>query len=196
MIRCSLCWLFSLACLSLAVAQEQEPAAMPYTDVIKRLDAAISYEVETKNLPSFSIALVDGQQTVWSQGYGFQDAQRSVPATADTIYRVGSISKLFTDIAAMQLVERGELDLDAPVSQYLPNFKPHNPFDKPITVRQLLSHQTGLVRESPVGNYFDPTEPSLAATVESLNSTSLVYEPGGKTKYSNAALAVVGRDDE
>lgn len=162
------------------------------TEVINRLDRAIRYEVESKNLPSFSIALVDGDRTVWSKGYGFQDVEKSKSATADTIYRVGSISKLFTDIAAMQLVEQGKLDLEAPVSDYLPDFKPHNLFGKPITVGQLLSHQTGMVRESPVGNYFDPDEPTLAATVESLNETALVYEPGSKTKYSNAALAVVG----
>ena len=113
-------------------------------------------------------------------------------ATADTVYRVGSVSKLFTDIALMQLVERGKVDLDAPVTRYLPDFRPRNPFGKPITLRQLMSHRSGLVREPPVGSYFDPTEPSLAATIESLDRTPLVYPPGTRTKYSNAALAAIG----
>jgi serine beta-lactamase-like protein LACTB len=102
------------------------------------------------------------------------------------------VSKLFTDIAVMQLVEQGKLDLDAPVTAYLPDFKPRNPFNKPISLRQLMAHRSGLVREPPVGNYFDPTNPSLEATVRSLNETELVYEPGTKTKYSNAGIAVVG----
>ncbi len=115
-----------------------------------------------------------------------------MPATADTVYRVGSVSKLFTDLAIMQLVERGVLDLDAPITKYLPDFKPGNPYDKPITLRQMMAHRSGLVREPPVGNYFDPTGPSLAKMVQSLNQTQLVYEPETKTKYSNAAVATVG----
>jgi serine beta-lactamase-like protein LACTB len=92
----------------------------------------------------------------------------------------------------MRLVERGALDLDAPVKKYLPDFKPANPFGKDVTLRQLMTHRSGLVRESPVGNYFDPTGPSLAKTVRSLNQTELVYEPETKIKYSNAGIAAVG----
>src|SRR6185369_4037064 len=92
----------------------------------------------------------------------------------------------------MRLVEQGVLSLDAPVTDYLPDFQPRNPFGKPITLRHLMAHRSGLVREPPAGNYFDPTNPSLAKTVESLNRTSLVLEPGAKTKYSNAAIATVG----
>lgn len=102
------------------------------------------------------------------------------------------MSKLFTDVAVMQLVEQGELSLDAPVTEYLPDFAPQNPFEVPITLRQLMSHRAGLVREPPAGHYFDPSEPTLRDTVASLNGTSLVYEPGTHTKYSNAGIAVVG----
>jgi len=163
-----------------------------YTVAIARLKEAIKYEVETKQLPAFSISLVDGKKRVWAEGYGFQDSEKMAPATADTVYRVGSVSKLFTDIAVMQLVDETKLDLDAPVQTYLPEFAPANPFDVPITLRRLMSHRSGLVRESPVGNYFDPDEPTLAETVASLNHTKLVYEPETKTKYSNAAISVVG----
>lgn len=166
--------------------------ATDYTAAIERLEAAIRYEVEQKRLPAFSMALIDFDRVVWAEGFGFQDAAQQHPATAETIYRVGSVSKLFTDIAILQLVEEGKLDLEAPLQNYLPEFRPANPFGTPLTLRQLMSHRSGLVRESPVGNYFDPLEPSLAATVASLNQTSLVYEPETKTKYSNAAIAVVG----
>ena len=105
---------------------------------------------------------------------------------------MGSVSKLFTDIAIMQLVERGQLDLDAPVTRYLPDFHPRNSFGAPITVRELMSHRAGLVREPPVGSYFDSTEPSLAEVVKSLNTTELVYSPGTHTKYSNAGDTVAG----
>ncbi len=167
-------------------------APADYAPVIEKLKTAVRYEVEQKQLPAFSISLVDKDRIVWAEGFGFQDANRKVPATAETVYRVGSVSKLFTDIAVMQSAEDGKLDLDAPVQTYLPEFRPKNPHGIPITLRQLMSHRSGLVRESPVGHYFDPDEPSLADTVASLNQTSLIYKPETKTKYSNAAIAVVG----
>lgn len=164
-----------------------------YSRAIEKLKAAVRHEVDQKQLPAFSISLVDGNDLIWAAGFGFQDQKQQVPATEQTVYRVGSISKLFTDIAVMQLVEQGKIDLDARVQTYLPEFKPANPFGGEISVLQLMTHRSGLVRESPVGNYFDPTEPTLAETVASLNQTSLVYPPGTKTKYSNAAIAVVGK---
>src|SRR5579864_6339044 len=172
-----------------------EPVVEPaknYQAIADRLTAFIEREVRAKKLPALSIALVDDQHIVWARGFGFADPQAKVPATAETIYRVGSVSKLFTDLAVMRLVERGVLDLDAPITSYLLSFKPENPFDKPITLRQMMAHRSGLVREPPVGNYFDPITPSLDKTVDSLKKTRLVYKPETKTKYSNAAIATVG----
>jgi CubicO group peptidase (beta-lactamase class C family)/D-alanyl-D-alanine dipeptidase len=163
-----------------------------YAAVAGALQPFIEREMAEKHLPALSLVLVDDQQIVWAQGFGFANPDRKLPATAGTIYRAGSVSKLFTDIGIMQLVERGELDLDAPVTRYLADFHPKNPFGKPITLRELMSHRAGLVREPPVGHYFDPSEPSLAATVNSLNSTALVYAPGTHIKYSNAGITVAG----
>jgi CubicO group peptidase (beta-lactamase class C family)/D-alanyl-D-alanine dipeptidase len=163
-----------------------------YKPAIETLERFIAHEMADKDLPAMSIALVDDQQIVWAKGFGFADPVKKVPATAETVHRVGSVSKLFTDIAVMQLVEQGRIDLDAPITRYLPSFLPRNPFGKAITVRQLMSHRSGLVRESPVGNYFDPTEPTLSRTIASLNDTALVYSPETRTKYSNAGIATVG----
>jgi serine beta-lactamase-like protein LACTB len=173
-------------------AQPQTDPPKEYAAAVEALDRFITHEVADKRLPALSIALVDDQKIVWARGYGFADAARKKPATADTVYRVGSVSKLFTDIAVMQLVEQGKLDLDAPVTKYLPDFKPISKYDKPITLRMLMSHRAGLVREPPAGNYFDPSVTALDRTVRSLNDTELLLEPGAKTKYSNAGIAVVG----
>lgn len=167
-------------------------ARVDYKSAIETLERLIAHEMADKDLPAVSIALVDDQQIVWAKGFGFADPVKKVRATADTVYRVGSVSKLFTDIAVMQLVEQGKLDLDAPITRYLPDFRPRNPFGKAITLRQLMSHRSGLVREPPVGNYFDPTEPTLEQTIASLNNTALVYSPETRTKYSNAGIAAVG----
>ncbi len=163
-----------------------------YRATIAMLDAFVRREMADKELPGIALALVDDQQIVWQQGYGFSDPQAKTSITANTIFRVGSVSKLFTDIAVMRLVEQGKLDLDAPVTNYLPDFKPRNSFGKPITLRQLMSHRAGLVREPPVGSYFDSSNPTLRESVTSLNQTALVYAPETSTKYSNAGIATVG----
>lgn len=160
--------------------------------VAEILSAFIEQEIADKGIPALSVALIDGDQVVWAQGFGMADPEAGIPATARTIYRVGSVSKLFTDIGIMQLVERGEIDLDAPVQNYVPDFQPNNPFDTPVTLRQLMSHRSGLVREPPVGNYFDASSPTLAETVGSLAGSPIVYPPLSDTKYSNAGIAVVG----
>ena len=176
-----------------AIAQTAISPRADYQQIAAKLQPFIQHELDDKQLPALSIALVDDQQIVWAQGFGFADPARKIPATAETVYRVGSVSKLFTDIAIMQQVEQGKLDLDAPITRYLPEFHPVNPFNsQPITLRELMSHRAGLLREPPVGHYFDPSEPSLKATVTSLAGTTLVYPPGARTKYSNGGIAAVG----
>lgn len=152
----------------------------------------IEHELQQKAIPAISIALVDDRNVVWARGFGLADPANKARSRADTIYRVGSVSKLFTDIGVMRLVEQGTLDLDAPVTRYLPDFHPTNPYGGEITLRLLTCHLSGLTREPPAGNYFDDTNPSLANTVASLNGTTLVYKPGTHTKYSNAGIAVLG----
>ncbi len=164
-----------------------------YEEVARVLDRLVTREVADKGLPALSLALVDDQEVVWAKGYGLADPARKAPATAETVYRAGSVSKLFTALAVMQLVEQGRLDLDAPVTKYLPDFKPISKYDKPITLRMILSHRSGLPREAPVGHYFDDSSPSLEKTVRSLNQAEVVCEPGTRMKYSNAGVAVAGR---
>ena len=156
------------------------------------LARAIEAELADKAIPALSVALVDRGRTVWSAGFGLADPHSKRPALSGTVYRVGSVSKLFTDLALMRLWEEGKVDLDSPIEKYLPELRPSNPFSKPFTLRQLMAHRAGLVRETPRGSYFDPVAPDLERTVLSLNETTLVHEPGTKTKYSNAGIAVVG----
>ncbi len=185
--------LFTLLCVRLGgVSQNSVAITSRYSGVTSAVEQMIETEMKNQSLPAVSIALVDDQQVVWAHGMGLADSARKVAATAATVYRVGSVSKLFTDMAIMQLMEKGEIDLDAPITRYLPDFHPKNPFPGQITLRELMSHRSGLVREPPLGHYFDATDPTLKATVRSLNATTLVYPPGKHTKYSNAAIAVVG----
>ena len=184
--------LLSAACSLLWAASGDIAPRQNYAAVARALEPLIQHELADKQLPAISVALVDDQQIVWAQGFGYANPGAKIPATAGTIYRAGSVSKLFTDIGIMQLVERGELNLDAPITDYLPDFRPKNPYGNPITLRELMSHRSGLVREPALGHYFDPTQPSVAATVQSLNPSTLIYAPGTHTKYSNAGITVAG----
>jgi serine beta-lactamase-like protein LACTB len=183
-----------LLALLLLAPPAMAQAPDPYRPAVEKLRAAVERERAAKGIPAVSVALVDDQRLVWAGGFGHADLAGTRPADAATAYRVGSVSKLFADVAAMRLVEQGKLDLDAPVSNYLPDFKPaYRPGDNPVTLRLLMGHRAGLVREPPVGHYFDPTHPTLAATAASVNGLAPTYPPGTRTKYSNAGLGVVGR---
>lgn len=165
------------------------PAA-PYEGVARELEAMIEREREQKGLEAISIALVDGDDVVWARGFGQQSD--GVPASAETVYRVGSVSKMFTDIAVMQLVEQGAMDIDVAVQEYVPDFNPTNDTETPITLRQLMAHRAGIIREPPAGHYFDDTGTDLETTVLSMAGTPQIYPPTTRTKYSNAGIAVVG----
>jgi len=73
-------------------------------------------------VPALSIALVDDQQLVWAEGFGYADRERHVPATPETVYQIGSITKVVNALAVMQLVEQGRMHLDRPITDYLPEF--------------------------------------------------------------------------
>ncbi|MBI4420636.1 MAG: beta-lactamase family protein, partial [Gemmatimonadetes bacterium] len=163
-----------------------------YRAVAEALEPFILHEMADKKLSGLSIALVDDQSVVWARGFGFANPDDSTPASAETVYRVGSIAKLFTTVGVLQLAELRRLNLDAPVARYLPDFRPGGAGHRPVTVRQLLTHRSGLAREPPVGSMFDSSRASLEKTAASLFRSELVYRPGTRTKYSNAGMALAG----
>ncbi|MEX1139989.1 MAG: serine hydrolase [Bacteroidota bacterium] len=178
-----------LALISILVA---DAPAQDFSRVSRQLSDVIESELKQKGIPAAYIALVNDQSVVWSAAFGYSDLDRKLTASPTQVHRIASVSKLFTDIAVMQLAERGLLDIDAPVTTYVPEFQPRNPFGIPLTLRQIMTHRAGIVREPPVGHYMDPTEPSLAQTILSLNQTEIVYKPETRFKYSNAGIALVG----
>lgn len=185
--------LILLAAASLSVAAAP-PTPPEFVNAVEQLRQTAAAEVERGILKGFSIALVDDQRIVWSGGFGLADVKKRTPAQPDTIYRVGSISKLFNAVAVMQQVEKGRLDLDAPVEKFAPDFRVQSRFTNtgPVTLRQLLCHRSGLIRESPVGGYFDDQQPTVVATVRSVADCALVNRPNTQTRYSNIGATVAG----
>lgn len=183
-----------LSCLLLGALPLRGGEPVDYAPEVRELSEFVRKEMERTGIPCASVAIVDGGRVVWEAGFGFQDSARRVPATGKTAYRVGSISKVFTAILVLQLAERGALDLDAPIARYAPElvFEDASGASPPITLRELLSHRAGIARESPVGSYFDDSEPGIERTVRSFIGTRLVHRPGERTKYSNVGPTIAG----
>lgn len=151
----------------------------------------IPQQMDKHDVPGVSIALVDGDRVVWATGFGYADRERRVPADADTIYQAGSISKVFTATAAMQLVEQGRISLDAPLTRYLPEFSMRSrwPSTPPLTPRALLAHHAGLPTYYLKG--FFSNQP-VSALINELQAEHLAYPPGQVFNYSNLGPNLVG----
>jgi D-alanyl-D-alanine carboxypeptidase len=164
------------------------------TAALTVLDSWIEATARQREQPGLSVGVVYDQELIWSKGYGFADAVRKVPATPSTLYRIASISKLFTSTAIMQLRDAGKLRLDDPVKQHLPWFaiRPASPEAQPVTIRHLITHTSGLPREADGVNWSDLTFPDRDAMVKRLGGQEPVFPPETEWKYSNLALTLAG----
>ncbi len=156
------------------------------------LSFLINRELSDKQIPGLAISVVHDQNILFEQGFGFANPEKDAPASPYTVFQAGTVAQLFTTIAILQRVEHNKLNLDSPISQYLPTFAPDNPWGLDLTLRQILSHQSGMVTEPPVGHYYDSSETDLTEIVQSINHTGIVFPPETFTKFSNAGYAVAG----
>ena len=104
----------------------------------KMFEDFTSASMKRGKVPGFSIAVMKEGEVIYTQGFGARDLKKSLPATPDTLYGIGSCTKSFVSMAVMQLVEKGKISLDDPVDQYVP-LKIGLP-GKPITIHHLLTH--------------------------------------------------------
>lgn len=141
--------------------------------------------------PGLSAAFVHDQEVVWSKGFGHSDTENNVEARPDTIYRVASISKLFTATAIMQMRDKGKLDLDDPIREYLPWFNLKNEKGH-IKVVNLITHTSGLPREAAGPYWTDNIFPSVEELKTSLTGQVHILPPWRKWKYSNLAVSLAG----
>ncbi len=118
-----------------------------YTATIKNTSAYINSAIREYNLVGLSIALVDNDRIIWSEGFGWADKELKTPATADTVFMIGSVSKTLTTASLLNLYDQGLVELDAPVTGYLPEFDMASRFPNQmqgITARRLLNHHSGI----------------------------------------------------
>jgi CubicO group peptidase (beta-lactamase class C family) len=158
------------------------------------LDAWIAETVERRDQPGLSVGIVYDQELIWAKGYGFADVEARRAATPATVYRIASITKLFTATALMQLRDQGKLRLDDRIDTHLPWFKIKDPFpsDPPLTIWHLMTHLSGLPRGSaglPEGaRGFASRDQMIAA----LPQQELAFPTETEFKYSNLGWALAG----
>ena len=187
--------MFILAGCAATPLKKPAPAARgDYGPAREYISALIRQEMEKQQVTGLSIALVDDQKVVWAEGFGYADKAGGIAATPDTIYRAGSISKLFTATAAMQLVDDGLLNIDRPLQRYLPEFSIKSRFSgaDPITARSLLTHHSGLPSDMLKGMW-SRSPASLAEEVTLLRDEYAANPPGYVFAYSNVGMTLLGQ---
>lgn len=159
-------------------------------ETIGRIEGIVSTEMSRASIPAVTVAAASSAGLDWSNGYGLADLENLVPATAMTEIRLGSISKPITAAAVMQLVERGKLELDAPIERYVPAFPAKQ---WPVTVRELLGHLGG-VRHYANDAELDSTRhySAVAEALRIFKDDPLLAEPGTKYSYSTYGFNLLG----
>jgi CubicO group peptidase (beta-lactamase class C family) len=192
------------ACVTVIVAAVLSTTSCLSIRDERGLSTFLESRMKALGAASFGAGILRGDQLVWSHAWGIADRGAGTPATVDTVYRICSISKSITGLAAMTLVEQGRLDLDADISTYLP-VSIRNPWhpDTPVTARMLMNHSSSIVDD---WTYFDPLvrvhEPALS--LEQLVRGGLTPEghpewkrsfidakPGTTAVYSNIGVTVL-----
>jgi CubicO group peptidase (beta-lactamase class C family) len=186
----------ALGWLALALPATAEPAAPPQAhpldaaDLEVWLDGMLPYALETGDIAGAVVVVVKDGQVLFEKGYGYADVAAKKPVDPKkTLFRPGSISKLFTWTAVMQQVEQGKIDLDADVQQYL-DFQLPKRADGPITMRWLMTHTAGF--EQPLRNLF--TQPDTVPLDRYLkdNIPARIFQAGKVPAYSNYGTALAG----
>jgi len=204
-------WAVWLAILGVAIAGATAQIS-ELMDPTRPKDPREFFETRMRqaHVPGLAVAILHGGEVAWADGFGRVDAGTDRPVTAETLFHVASVSKTITGTAVMQLVERGLVDLDGPVDEYLP-FSVRNPRlpDEPITIRQLMAHTSSLRDhdETYMGQYTldaggGDSPLALASFVEGYVSPGGTWydaeanfadePPGTSHDYSNVGFALLG----
>jgi CubicO group peptidase (beta-lactamase class C family) len=163
-------------------------------DALPAIERALQAEVEKRKLPALAVGVVLDGKLAWSRGFGVRDLERGGPVDENTVFAIGSVTKVFAGLSLLQLRDAGRLRLDDPAVRHLPELARvrYPTHDSPlITLRHLVTHSSGLPR---LGNFDyaqdkrDVTEAEVLAALD----VALAYVPGTQAVYSNLAVGLVG----
>jgi len=190
---------FLAATVGATLFGQKPPKPPEYANSITELEACVNKLVEMSRPPGLSLVVVKDGEIVYNQSFGLADGPNRIPAIPDTIYHWGSMTKPTTATAIMQLFERGALNIDDPVTEYLPDFQveyPSNSSER-IAIRHLLNHSSGI---GDPGNMLEfihqegepfPDQVELALRLLAGNN-KLQFETGTDARYTNLGYTVLG----
>jgi len=194
-------WLALCSATLCAAATQDEPSRLEFeTPQFKATHADMESRLREGNrqagIPGMSAALVDRDGVFWTCAIGVTDSTSLREVTPSTMFSLQSISKLVTATAIMIAVQDGLLDLDTPITTYLPGFTVNSRYEEDpagkMTLRLLLSHRAGFTHEAPYGNNFEFGETSFERHIESISQTWLRYPVGERYAYSNLGIDLAG----
>lgn len=185
--------LFLLGACATPPPVAESTARGDYRHTERYLSWLIDQEMSDNEITGVSIALIDDQKVIWQKGFGYADLENNVPATPETVYRAGSIAKVFTAAAAMQLADQGKINIDQPLKAALPEFSIKTRFPKagPVTPRNIMMHHSGLPSNFFKG-MFVRSPGRFDSVVTSLRDEHLSFPPNFVFSYSNVGMALLG----
>lgn len=161
----------------------------PHTELtaIEGVDAQVRREMSRFDLPGVALFVMRGDEILVNTGYGFQNLETQEPTASKTYFQIGSISKCFTAVAVLKLIEQGKLSLDTPIHELVAR-TPHH--WKKIKIRHLLNHTSGLVEYTTLEDYgdldfSDPQDTSWQVVFNKIRPLPLYFQPGTRGAYSN-----------
>jgi len=171
--------------------------AADITAASQQIEQLVSAAFAKDGNASLTVGIVAGDKLAWSKSCGYADMENKVPASSDTIYRIGSITKQFTALMLLQLVQDGKVHFSDPVEKYLPEInkvKGRLAGAPPITLIQLATHTAGLQREPEHTDSYltGPVSDWEKVLIAALGETSYEFEPGTRFSYSNIGYAALG----
>ena len=182
-----------LGIITTAQTPEAEAKIDPVARLSSELEPKVKEEIQQGRVPGFAIGVVRNGKLIFAKGFGVAKLGVNTPITSKSLFHMASVTKTFVATAVMQLVEKGKIDLDAPLIRYLPYFRLNDERYRTITIRQMLSHTSGI--PDTVNYNWDKPEYDAGALerfVRSIADQKLVFAPGEKFAYSNTAYEILG----
>ena len=176
-----------LVLLSLALGSVSVVFAQARTD-FDQLEKVVVEELKQTKTPGAAVAVVSGNRRIFAKGFGFANIETDTPVTPTTLFRVGSVTKMFTAAALVTLVEKQGINLDEPIGEYV---KGLNLKLSQVTAHELMSHTAGMTDESP-SDFGSHDDSALGAYVRSLKEDHFFTEAGKIFSYSNPGFDVAG----
>lgn len=169
-----------------SAAALERPRPKAFSPSLRRdIDSLAHATLKAQHLAGFSLAIARDGTIIYAQGYGYRNMMKRLPATTQTVYNIGSITKQFTATAVMLLQEDGKLRVDDPVGDYVPGL----PWGRLVTLRQLLNHTSGVADYLTI---IDNSALTMPKALAAIRSSRLTFKPGSMYRYSNSNYILLG----